>query len=671
MFILYLTHFIVRYFDTTIHPKPDFLKHPNELWKHTAFADSPEWQRFQDQPQLNGKPSATNPLCGMKQEYHDFAEKIWNKFKILRREIQGAVQVPWKNLLKGGALPSGVQLRDMVEALRLQLFVKWATEPSHKDCKNVYLPMLQMEGKYKEWCPSWWMTWRQMGPPAGKNCSQIFLTECCGFEVQLSSVAPTLPEGLGDHFADQKDRGISREKMRLAAVDAAKLQKKVKTEEAEATPTPTIRSDRKQIIELEILKETRMCRQAEIERVRYLVERAKANSSPDLKSLETELDALYEQPFSMSSHHGNQAFSPVSTIRFNTRASTPSSRSQIDADSHNQLLSELPKEFTEIIIPGQSIAMQSIRFKEGSRSPLRGVSLAPAHAEHAQVADESTSSADSLSHTVVSPSAPVHVVTSAVLSAPAPAGGSPAETTIKNESYEGFKDRMQEKKFFCLEQESHGKCFFAACLNGIKEHGYWAKNSKTYAYRPKGSDIDWGKFNANSMRTHLLTFMNDFLDSNFSILIPFGFTTLKDAIENERTHGIVDYHQRNSGRGPQEFTSCSEYFELMGSDGAYANESIILATCIAFNVSIRVWLRGQEKPQSYGTSEFLVHICKPDLQGHYDALATDPGAAWIRAAARNPKNESTYVYDVNSCDQHNGLGVRFETCKYCQSGIRF
>jgi hypothetical protein len=112
--------------------KSDFLKHPNELWKHTAFADSTEYQKFQDQPQLNGKPSATNPQCGMKQEYHDFAEKIWNKFKILRREIQGAVQVPWKNLLKGGALPSGVQLRDMIEALRLQLFAKWATEPSHK-----------------------------------------------------------------------------------------------------------------------------------------------------------------------------------------------------------------------------------------------------------------------------------------------------------------------------------------------------------------------------------------------------------------------------------------------------------------------------------------------------------------------------------------------------------
>ncbi len=97
--------------------------------------------------------------------------------------------------------------------------------------------------------------------------------------------------------------------------------------------------------------------------------------------------------------------------------------------------------------------MQSIQFKEteGSLSPLRGVSLTPAHD---QVAVETTSSADSLSHsnTVVSPSAPVHVVTSAVLSAPAPAGGSPAETTIKNESYEGFKDRMHENKLRRLKE---------------------------------------------------------------------------------------------------------------------------------------------------------------------------------------------------------------------------
>ncbi len=53
---------------------------------------------------------------------------------------------------------------------------------------------------------------------------------------------------------------------------------------------------------------------------------------------------------------------------------------------------------------------------------------------------------------------------------------------------------------------------------------------------------DWGKFDANAMRTHVLNFMNNFLDSNFSILIPFGFSTIKDAIDNEQAHGIVDYH---------------------------------------------------------------------------------------------------------------------------------
>jgi hypothetical protein len=96
-----------RYFNVILHPKPHVLQHPSEVWKHTAFANQLEYDDFLESPTTLGKPSAAQPCNGMKQKYHDFAEKIWNKFKLIRREIGSHTAVIFARLVPGNKLPSG------------------------------------------------------------------------------------------------------------------------------------------------------------------------------------------------------------------------------------------------------------------------------------------------------------------------------------------------------------------------------------------------------------------------------------------------------------------------------------------------------------------------------------------------------------------------------------
>jgi hypothetical protein len=114
-----------RYFDVVLHLKPHALQHPLEFWKHTAFVDKAEYDEFNTSGKNLGKSSARNPLCGMKQKYHEFADKIWNKWKLTRRDIANCVQAPWKILVPNNQLPSGIKLAEIVDLLRLEIFKKW------------------------------------------------------------------------------------------------------------------------------------------------------------------------------------------------------------------------------------------------------------------------------------------------------------------------------------------------------------------------------------------------------------------------------------------------------------------------------------------------------------------------------------------------------------------
>ena len=74
----------------------------------------------------------------MKQSYHDFADKMWLKFKLLRREIASQTQALWAQLVPGNKLPSGLQMPEIVASMLKGLFKKWQVEPTSKGSKTVY-----------------------------------------------------------------------------------------------------------------------------------------------------------------------------------------------------------------------------------------------------------------------------------------------------------------------------------------------------------------------------------------------------------------------------------------------------------------------------------------------------------------------------------------------------
>ena len=250
-----------------------------------------------------GKPTASNPFGGMKQKYHDFADKLWNKFKVVRREIASSTSVIWARLLPNNLLPSGKLMPDIVHQLRLEMFAKWQVEPTSKGSKLVYSP-IEMVGAYAKWCPTWFPTWRMMGPAAGGRCSQIFMSECCGFQQVSAEDTQPLPASLINHFSDQASNvnGVSR----AAAAKQRQLEES-KIKEDRSTAASLIEVSKRAVqenqvksralfLELEMSKERRQQRADEIERLKYMITRAIDPESK--KALEKELDGIYATPIS-------------------------------------------------------------------------------------------------------------------------------------------------------------------------------------------------------------------------------------------------------------------------------------------------------------------------------------------------------------------------------------
>jgi hypothetical protein len=319
-----------RYLNLTLHPKPHNLQHPSELWKHTAFENQLEYDEFIAQPSLLGKPSASHPDGGMKQKLHDFADKIWNKFKVVRRDIASQTSVIWARLLPGNHLPSGVLMQEIVTKLRAEMFAKWQFEPTSKGSKQTY-SAISMEGAYEKWCPTWFPTWRSMGPAAGARCSQIFMSECCGYHV-TDVESKVLPSAFQSHFDNQASNvsGVSRQqaaahrKLEETKLKEERSQSSSLKEESKRAVQDSQEKARCLFLELEMIKDKRQQRADEIDRLKYMISRA--TDSSQKTSFEIELDSIYATPISStpssgsssfsesrfsSPHHDQQAFSPI------------------------------------------------------------------------------------------------------------------------------------------------------------------------------------------------------------------------------------------------------------------------------------------------------------------------------------------------------------------------
>jgi hypothetical protein len=254
----------------------------------------------------------------MKQKYHDFGDKIWAKFKLIRREIAAETCVIWKELIPNNHFPSGVGMTETLDTLKLRMFDKWQSCPTSKKSKQVY-SKITMSGIYANWRPIWWETWKALGPAAGSKCSQVFMSECCGFSA--ISDAGELPSPLHDHYAarasasnshalsriesqrrlreeDRKNRDMS-EKQDKANKDSKELKHQARAERAQA------------FLDLEVGKEKRKERQDEIARVVYLISRAESIGA-DTTALQSNLDTLYSSPYHTSSTPTDSSSSSLS-----------------------------------------------------------------------------------------------------------------------------------------------------------------------------------------------------------------------------------------------------------------------------------------------------------------------------------------------------------------------
>jgi hypothetical protein len=168
--------------------------------------------------------------------------------------------------------------------------------PTSKNSKVQYCPVT-MTDRYKDWAPSWWTTWKALGPPAGNDCCAVFMSECCGFTAVPNAEEIVPCAALDRHFAVQASNamGLSREK----AMKQRKVELKKESEVGESSSQPTVHrpSQSSILINLEIRKERRLIRAQEIERLSWLIQRAAQRKDTVKQELwQLELDCLYEAP---------------------------------------------------------------------------------------------------------------------------------------------------------------------------------------------------------------------------------------------------------------------------------------------------------------------------------------------------------------------------------------
>jgi hypothetical protein len=214
--------------------RPDELLHPHKLLEVTAFKSQIEWNTWlKSAKHGTGKVSASDPSAGLLTEEHaDWASKKYEKYKLLKREIHDSVQKIWISLVPGNILPSGIKLNEKVEELRSKLFDVWKFSKTSNQSKTKYADQ-EMTGPCVNWHPSWWGTWKMMGP-AGVRCSATFMSE---FGMKIDTVISPLPDLLEKHFGTNYEANVALQSRRsLQKEAAAKSKLEAGTSALPATP---------------------------------------------------------------------------------------------------------------------------------------------------------------------------------------------------------------------------------------------------------------------------------------------------------------------------------------------------------------------------------------------------------------------------------------------------
>jgi hypothetical protein len=508
-----LNGLIIEYYhsnlrNTKVNPRPEsWSERPNEYLKHAFWSSQQEWDEYEEQARLRGKPSATNPEAGIPADLQAQARTKFARWLFLKADILNNTHLEWVKLFPNGKMASGAsELAEYAEKLRLILFKKWCFEPTSKGSKIIYKSQ-QMPQHFIPFTT--WKLWVRIGPSAGKFCRAVFNNECCNPAAPPdtkngadTSQLPKNVESLVTMSQAGKAQFYSRRDMR-------------KFESPKAGPAvATVPAG----ISKSAIKD-------QIKHLKYLVscphtsESDKTKYGERLFKLHTMMLEDFEDGLSSRTH--------ISVSGDTETTDISSSEKIMPADEAG------PHSLTLI---SNAQARSDSFFVEFQRkdSPVAPSPKRLFQPEDTSYKASSTSSCKSLQY----------------------------QTGVLNE----YLDWLTEYKIlYIVPTNADGRCLFQSALHGIKELVY--NNSD---YKVWGPTPDWKTFSASMLRSHVLKLMEDCLEMPFTVLGSENFedlimkegkeigivrsawsdcsnppemfrdcSTFFDAMQNERTYGML------------------------------------------------------------------------------------------------------------------------------------
>jgi hypothetical protein len=314
--------FHARVANHKLYKRPEELLHPLKLLEVTAFRSQNDWTAWCKSEKVGtGKASATDSSLGLlSAEHADWASKKYEKYKLLKREIYDSVQRTWSLLVPNNSLPSGIKLAEKVEELRSKMFDVWKFSKTSNQSKTEYADQ-QMVGPCADWHPTWWNSWKMMGP-AGVQCSATIMSEC---GMKIETVIAPLPGLLESHFGTNHEANVQLQSRRALQKE---LQAKVKLETGlPATPASSESDALQSRVRSMDTKALLDVRRHEIQRLEFLIKSPLCTPAEQL-AFNQQLFQFMKNPI-MSDFTGSFRSSPVFVDSQNTEDDSTSTLSTL------------------------------------------------------------------------------------------------------------------------------------------------------------------------------------------------------------------------------------------------------------------------------------------------------------------------------------------------------
>lgn len=527
-----------------------------------------------------------------------------------------------------------MQISDVVEKLRRQLFAVWVTTNDQGVIAYRTRPI--------ETCPGWtpgpyWTSWIILGPPAGDVACALLSDLSAEPKASGDDKMPIeLISLLNDKFTSRKDQRDSGKA--VAAATAAKVMEP----STSSTPVKLLPDRPRDGIKLfNAYTKERELRLQRVEKLLLITEK----TSTFFETYTKEYKSILEEPLitlqSCLEHLSGDLRSPLSV---RSCLASPLSFGSEHPSSFVATIDEFvaaPAIFVEVADAGlgaTSFVIQTDQMHQNLSAPFADRTCVISAADRTAT----VFGQDHLGQTLL--------------------GQAPEnQTKVTKETYFDWLERAE--KFSIVPAAPDGACLFESTLHCLKEIWYsdsaWAEDAMF--------QMNWREATVIEFRLAILLLMKNMQTIPFDALTNFGHNSFRGLILEEGIdHGIMDHALRNSGNPPQLYSSTAEYFELMKKTSAYGNQSALLAIAILCNVTVNVYIAPGHEAEVYNPGQQqAIYLVKMDRGSHYDAMSKNVSLSYLRHG--EPQGDNTYKYNIDYCILHGGAGIALG-CFVCQQG---